>query len=310
MKKAFYSHAISLSQSWRRSFKSVLIRLRKALLPTETDGLQRITLKLGTCVILVAVLTVSIVTAIRFSVDRHQLSIVEKDRAVWHSTNEREEQFSKMKKRNPDFCLWIQIPDTEIDYPVFHSDKKGFYNTHNSLKKAGTYGALSTSGDESCRVIYAAANQNNPLGCLSEYALTEYYHNHPNIYISAPKEDVTYRVFAVLITNSSPDQDNGLRFPYNKTSFQDDDEREAFIHDALRRSMILTNIFPQPSDPLLTLVTDSDEFDGAKFVVMARRLTQEELLSPPAVRAITIAQPYFPQIWYQKHGLETPRHKE
>ena len=58
-------------------------------------------------------------------------------------------------------------------------------------------------------------------------------------------------------------------------------------------------------DEYLTLITSCDDFDGARLVVMARRLREGET-STKTYKYTINQNPKFPKKWYKDRNIEYP----
>ncbi len=118
--------------------------------------------------------------------------------------------FESLQTANPDVYAWIEIPDTEISYPMLRSEEEDFYLTHNADKQKSTYGAIYTqsynnaSFDDFNTIIYGHNKQNGSMfGSLKNYRDQKFYESHRIINIYTPEQKFTYKVFAVYNNDDS-----------------------------------------------------------------------------------------------------------
>ena len=106
-----------------------------------------------------------------------------------------------------------------------------------------------------------------------------------------------YQVFAILITNARAEDDNGQVFSFVRSSFSSASEFEQWKAELLRRSLYTSGQSLTQNDSLLALVTDSDAFKDARFVVVAK---QFEPGDQSEVIYTANAAPQYPAAWYRE----------
>ncbi len=222
--------------------------------------------------------------------------------------------FSELKAQNPDIKGWIKIDDTKIDYPVYQTDNNDFYLNHDMNKERNRYGALyldmvsqiGSSRNGRNIVIYGHSMRDGSMfGQLKKYLDYSFYKEHPTFDFNTIYNKATYKVFAVFITNSLPESDNGQVFEYRQSAFKNEAEFVNFVSELRKRSVITTNIDVHFDDEILTLSTCAYDFKDAKLVVMARKVRSEDDYYTPIVASVNPA-PHYPAAWYEKKGQQNP----
>ncbi len=181
------------------------------------------------------------------------------------------EEYAPLVEKNDDVKGWFQLPETIIDYPVLQSKDNDWYLSHNIEKKKSVSGSIVLD----FRVDIKNLTRNTPVyghnmkrGTmfheLVNYKSEKYYKEHPTIIFNTLYEKIEWEVVAIYVV------DSGYNYVITM-DFKDDDEFQLFLDDIKKRSM-----YPLPSDlstddQILTLVTCSYEFDGARTVIQARR---------------------------------------
>ncbi|MBQ1186309.1 MAG: competence/damage-inducible protein A, partial [Clostridia bacterium] len=245
-------------------------------------------IKLVSVFMVLALIISSTVLVSNFTHENHQINLIEDAREQFNlddaSTNEATGTFSVfdfLASKNSDIKAWIKIDGTEIDNPVYQADDNKYYQTHNMLKQKSRFGALffnsnntiETDSHSKNLTIYGHNTTNGIMfGGLDEYRSLSFYKNHSKIRLKTLYFQNEYIIFAVFVTNADPDDDNGNIFNYAKSDFASQDEFAKFISEAKKRSVINVPVDITPQDEILTLSTHSDEFDNARFVVMAKRI--------------------------------------
>ena len=218
----------------------------------------------------------------------------------------------KLQTVNPEIMGWINIGNTEINNPVCQTDNNTFYENHNFKCKNSRYGSLYFTKESSIKsdaetqnTVISGKNAKNGtmFGSLKNFKDLSYISENNIINLTTLYDKSVYRIFSVMILADSPEA-NGSDFDYSKTSFTDRDDFKLWIAEVKQRSLfnIETNI--NYSTKLLTLVTDSSEFSGAKLVIVAY---ETDAASVSNNVSITVnPSPRYPQIWYDNHNTQNP----
>ncbi|MCD8218065.1 MAG: class B sortase [Clostridiales bacterium] len=143
---------------------------------------------------------------------RTELSEAEEEEEISEAEPEEETvdipvDFSELQAENPDIYAWIYIADTNVDYPILHSETDDDYYLYRDMYgESDTAGSIYTqysynSGcfEDNVTVIYGHNMRNDSMfGQLSEYQDEEFREEHSVIEIYTPEHIYTYRiVFAV-----------------------------------------------------------------------------------------------------------------
>ena len=182
-------------------------------------------------------------------------------------------------EQNPDYIGWVQIPDTEISYPVYKSSDNNDYLHHNAQGQYSFAGCIFMDcGNESIddfNVIFHGHNMRTGtmFHTLKKYTSIGYYNTHPFI-IFYPKDGTRriYRIYSFYSKSAS-----SLKDVAYKTSFTDDKERQSFINATKNISSINTNQLVDINTRILTLSTCTSFGDG-RFVVQGFEIDDTKLL--------------------------------
>ena len=204
---------------------------------------------------------------------------------------------------NQDLVGWLKINNTNLDVQVVQGDDNEYYSSRDFYKNSNQYGnpyldyKNRTQGLDDNTIIYGPYMSNNLMfASLEQYKTVDGYKKSPLIEYSTLYETYTFKVFAAFISTSNPAEDNG--FSYTTTDFISDGKFSEFINKVKSKSIINTDISVQTDDKIITLVTTSNEFEGARLVVMGR-LVRENESAEVDVNSVTLnASPEYPQAWY------------
>lgn len=101
-------------------------------------------------------------------------------------------------------------------------------------------------------------------GSLPDYHQEVFRKEHETIILQTVDTVYVYQVIAVLETDTA-------KIPFNRTNFANDADFLAFEEGVLESSVFANGHVPSSEDRLLTLVTCSYAWDGARYVVVAVR---------------------------------------
>lgn len=219
-----------------------------------------------------------------------------------------------LAEQNGDIKGWIKIEGADINCAVCQSDNDTFYINHNQLGKKSRYGALFLSKDDNFErrgndrniVIFGNNMKNGTMfGSLKKYRNINFYKQNPFIELYFDDEVQKYAVFSVMLVSSYADDSGEIYKPY-KSHFTDENDFSLWAEETYARSLINTTVTAKYGDDILTLVTVADDFDGARLVVMAKKLTDWDSNHTDVSDSKVNAKIKYPKIWYDTRGLEYP----
>ncbi len=298
-------------------------RLFSSYFPGRQDNGKQITLKILFLVSLFLLLLFAGYFAQFFLNTQKQADIVDQSRSIWHAVYASSANSGKpdkafvtmMLEANSDFKGWITVPGTLIDNPIYQTDNNVYYLTHNQNKKSASCGALffdfqnqitQTKTDQNL-VIYGRNIKSGAMfGTLSRLRSLQFYKQNPVITFSTLTHTGTYKIFAVLILNSVPEDDGGRCYDVTRNHFFSTDDFNSWLAEAYQRSLIDTGIDVQITDNLITLITNADDFNHARLAVMAREIRTTEPEHTDTSLAAANTAPRYPKRWYDDRGMEFP----
>lgn len=189
------------------------------------------------------------------------------------------EKMNTAYNQNNDVIGWISVPDTTIDNEVmFYPDDNLYYERRDITKGYNWYGSY--WADYECKlgdrnalsrntIIYGHSMDDNPEGLkfsqLKKYLDPEFAASHPYIYFSTPEDEMVWKVFSVMYT----DTNLGFVHPDLKSA-----EFGKLIGEGKERSQFDFDVDVTTNDKILTLSTCTYLFgnqnDHTRFVIMAR----------------------------------------
>lgn len=115
--------------------------------------------------------------------------------------------FEELQAINPDVYAWIEIPDTNINYPMLqHPEDDAYYLTHTIYGEVHRYGSIYTERINSKdftdpnTLIYGHNTSNRSMFQNIRYFTDQkYFDEHPYIYIYTPERKLTYQVVSCYV---------------------------------------------------------------------------------------------------------------
>lgn len=170
--------------------------------------------------------------------------------------------FSKIKEINQDVVAWIEIPETNIDYPVFQTKDNEYYLEKDMYKNYNSAGSIFLDCEnvpdfkDNNTVIYGHNLRSGKMFADLQKIIGNQLGNDIKIKVYTEKEEKQYKVFSSYI--SEP-----IKEPI-QTILED---KSSFITNAIKKSKINFSTKPGEKDNLLTLSTCDNK--GKRIIVHA-----------------------------------------
>lgn len=181
--------------------------------------------------------------------------------------------FDRLQEINPEIYAWIEIPDTQIDYPVAQSEEDDeFYLKHNIYKEPEFAGCIYTEQINSkdfsdpMTVMYGHNMRNGSMfQNLHLFEDAGFFEENRYVYVYTPDRKLTYEIFAAYEYN-----DNHL---LNSFDFSDEEVFGQYLEDVLggismsqhtRKDVQVTT-----KDRILTLSTCMGGQTESRYLVQA-----------------------------------------
>lgn len=183
--------------------------------------------------------------------------------------------FRELKKKNSDTVGWINVNNTNINYPFVQTDNNDYYLTHSFDKNYNDAGWVfldyrnKTNFSDKNTIIYAHSRLDKTMfGSLSKVLKEDWYTNKDNhiIRISTETENTLWQIFSVYVIKTES--------YYITTNFINDNEYQTFLDTVKSRSKYNFNTELSVNDSILTLSTCYS--DTEKTVVHAKLIKREK----------------------------------
>lgn len=183
-------------------------------------------------------------------------------------------QYADLFSLNPDFAGWLQIPGTDIDYPVMQTpEDPEYYLGRNFYGEETDRGSI--FADARCDLARPSENiilhghhmrDGTMFGSLMDYEDKSFWEEHKYIFFDTITETHTYEVIAVFISSVNA----GADFPYYQFVDSDEIGYDSFIRLCKKYSLYDTGVEATYGENLLTLSTCEYTADNNRFVVVAK----------------------------------------
>lgn len=180
---------------------------------------------------------------------------------------------------NEDMAAWLQIPDTNIDYPVMWTPRdENYYLNRGFDGKDNQNGCLILDTD-SClnplttNLIIHGHNMRSGamFGNLTDYEDEDYAKDHSLIYLYTPECQRRYQVIAVFRSQVYKKTDSVFKF-YQFFQADTQEEFDDFYQNIKEMSIYDTGVTAEFGDCFLTLSTCAYHVDRGRFVVVAKEV--------------------------------------
>ena len=194
------------------------------------------------------------------------------EEAAEEEVREQRIAFEELKALNEDVIGWIEIPDTEISYPLMHGEDDQYYLKHTFSGNKNSAGSIfietlnKPDFSERHTIIYGHNMKNGSMfGSLKEYRNASYLVEHPMVYIDLEDGTHAYEIFSCYETSA-----NSNTYTIGFAS-QPDGRYEQFVHTLKNSSAYDTGIEVSKNDRVITLSTCTKRSEN-RFVVHAKRI--------------------------------------
>ena len=186
--------------------------------------------------------------------------------------------FNELVKKNSDTVAWIQVNNTNINYPIVQTNNNDYYLTRSydkSWNEAGwvfmDYRNSGTLSDKNT-IIYAHSRLDKTMfGSLSKVLKSDWYKNKDNhiIKMSTPTENSLWQIFSVYRIEAEN--------YYITTDFCSDIEYLEFLNTLKTRSKHNFAVNLSETDSIITLSTCYSETE--RTVVHAKKIKKSDRTS-------------------------------
>lgn len=181
--------------------------------------------------------------------------------------------FAALQQQNPDVYAWIQVPGTEVDYPILQSSNDNTYYLNHTIdgeeKKEGaifTENYNTKTFEDPNTVIYGHDMKNGSMfQSIHKYMDRSFFDNNRDIVIYMPDQILRYKIFAAYLTDNKH-----LLMNYN---FWSKDEYQQYLNSIFSmrdmNAFIDTSTEVTTEDKIITLSTCYAGISTQRYLVQA-----------------------------------------
>ena len=200
--------------------------------------------------------------------------------SVTSSENNREQSdevqagFTDLISINSDIVGWIEIGDTQVNYPILQAEDNRYYLNRNYLKGESRAGSIFMDYRNNCQylspntVVYGHRMKDGSMFAgLKKYLNQSFYEDNPAFLFDTLYTSYEIEVFSAYRTTAE--------FNYIQTSFEDIMDYASFLEKLVVKSEIKTDVSLSIDDHILTLSTcDHSSSNGNGRLVLHGKMVE------------------------------------
>ena len=193
---------------------------------------------------------------------RESKNTYEKIQELKNKSNEFSEELVKI---NEDYKMCIEVPNTNIDYPVVQGKDNDFYLNHDFNKKESSSGAIfidyKNNIEKDKNIIIYGHNMRNKsmFQNLMKFKDEAFWKENSKIILTIGGKRYEYKIFSSYISNAK-DVDLNI-------NFKSEDEYLKYIDSIKKKSIFHRDIDIKSDDRIITLSTCSYEKYDARMII-------------------------------------------
>ena len=190
-----------------------------------------------------------------------------------------QESFTELYAQNPHVVGWLEM-DPDIALPVVQWDNS-FYMDHDFDGNESVAGTLFVDSrntlwpqDDHILIYGHNMKDGSMFGSLNNYRNVGFLRATTCIQFNTIYGDAQYVPFALFDASMTKDDPN--YFKLIRLNFSEEQPFDAFLADVQSRSLFDIPVDVNEDDQLLSLVTCSYSMDNGRFIIMCRKLREDE----------------------------------
>lgn len=187
-------------------------------------------------------------------------------------------QVRELQEQNADIVGWLEIEDTDINYPVLQGTDNSYYMTHNYKKEKSKNGSIFLNADydwniPSNNLLIYGHNLGNGMMFqeLLKYEKESFYQEHPVIRFTTAEEDAEYEIISAFKSRVYHKSEKNVFRYYFFLNSESEEEYNQFVKNAKNVSLYSIDATASYGDQLITLSTCSYYVEDGRFAVVGRR---------------------------------------
>lgn len=197
-----------------------------------------------------------------------------------NAKTERMIMLEELQKENSDIIGWLEIPNSNISYPVLQCKDNSYYVNHNYKKEYSINGSLFLDKDYNWSLpstnllIHGHNNRGtNEMFCgLMEYKKEEYYKTHPKIRFTTNQEDAEYEIISVFLSRVYYKSEKNVFRYYYFINAENEQQFNEYVQNSKKASLYNIEATAAYGDQLMTLSTCEFSQEDGRLAVVARKI--------------------------------------
>lgn len=225
-------------------------------------------------------------------------------------------KFSELYAMNQHVVGWLKIDNTNISTVLLQAEDNNYHLKHNLYDEYTRFGnpfvhyacKMGKDGFSKNTILFGHnANDGLMFHDLIDYMTVEGYLDAPIVTLDTLYGQTKWKIFAVVLTNSHPSEDNGRVWQYLYPEFNSTSHFERVLSEINQRTIIHTGVDVKDDDLILTLYTCCTyQLDSGRLAVFARQLREGESEDIDTARVYYNQNARYPQTWYDRKGKVNP----
>lgn len=174
--------------------------------------------------------------------------------------------FEALSAVNPDIAAWIMVPETKLSYPAVLGKDNAYYLSHlfnGDVNGSGCpFFDFRTSPDftDFHIILYGHHMKNGTMfAALENYKDQDFYEKNPVFWLITPEGSLRLEVFSVYVAD---EREHAWKLDFSCT-----EEKETWLQEIGKKSLISCHVSPETDDQVVTLSTCTYDFENARLVV-------------------------------------------
>ena len=195
---------------------------------------------------------------------------------------ERMLQVKQLQEQNADIVGWLEIENTNMNYPVLQGTDNSYYMTHNYKKENSKNGSIFLDANynwniPSNNLLIYGHNLGNGMMFqeLLKYEKESFYQEHPIIRFTTAEEDTEYEIISAFKSRVYYKSEKNVFRYYFFLNSESEEEYNQFVKNAKNVSLYPIDATANYGDQLITLSTCSYYVQDGRFAVVGRKIEQD-----------------------------------
>ena len=191
---------------------------------------------------------------------------------------ERMLQVKELQAQNADIVGWLEIENTNINYPVLQGTDNSYYMTHNYKKEKSKNGSIFLDTNynwniPSNNLLIYGHNLGNGMMFqeLLKYEKESFYQEHPVIRFTTAEEDAEYEIISAFKSRVYHKSEKNVFRYYFFLNNESEEEYNQFVKNAKNASIYPIDTTENYGNQLITLSTCSYYVEDGRFAVVGRK---------------------------------------